>query len=50
MNSSTLKPEVVTGLDIMIVRELTGGICFGEPGGIEPIKNNERKGINTRLR
>ena len=32
----------------MIVRELTGGIYFGEPrGGIEPIKNNERKGINT---
>ena len=47
VDSSTLKPEVVTGLDIMIVRELTGGIYFGEPRGIEPIKNNERKGINT---
>ena len=47
VNSSTLKPEVVSGLDIMIVRELTGGIYFGEPRGIEPIENNQRKGINT---
>ena len=47
VDSSTLKPEVVSGLDIMIVRELTGGIYFGEPRGIEPIENNQRKGINT---
>ena len=47
VSASTLKPEVVSGLDIMIVRELTGGIYFGEPRGIKPIENGERKGINT---
>jgi len=45
--ASSLKPEVVAGLDIMIVRELTGGIYFGQPRGIETDTNGERKGFNT---
>ncbi|MEW6164483.1 MAG: 3-isopropylmalate dehydrogenase [Pseudomonadota bacterium] len=45
-NASTLKPEVVAGLDILIVRELTGDIYFGQPRGIE-IRNGERYGFNT---
>ncbi len=46
-NASTLKPEVVSDLDIMIVRELTGGIYFGSPRGVEKLANGEKKGINT---
>lgn len=45
--ASTLKTEIVSGLDIMIVRELTGGIYFGEPRGIEDLGNGERRGFNT---
>lgn len=45
--ASTLKPEVVAGLDILIVRELTGDIYFGEPRGIVTLDNGEREGFNT---
>ncbi len=45
--ASSLKPEVVSGLDILIVRELTGGIYFGEPRGIRELENGEREGFNT---
>jgi 3-isopropylmalate dehydrogenase len=44
--ASSLKPELVADLDILIVRELTGGIYFGEPRGVEVV-NNERRGFNT---
>ena len=47
VDASTLKPEVVEGLDIMVVRELTGGIYFGEPRGVETLPDGTRKGVNT---
>ncbi|MGC2854925.1 3-isopropylmalate dehydrogenase [Novispirillum sp. DQ9] len=47
--ASTLKLDVVKGLDIMIVRELTGGVYFGSPRGIETLPNGERRGINTQV-
>lgn len=47
VTASALKAEVVTGLDIMIVRELTGGIYFGEPRGIRTLENGQREGFNT---
>ncbi len=46
-DASTLKPEVVSGLDILIVRELTGGIYFGQPRGVRVLENGEREGYNT---
>ncbi len=48
-SASTLKDEVVSGLDIMIVRELTGGIYFGQPRGIRTLENGERQGYNTLI-
>ncbi|MGE3624458.1 MAG: 3-isopropylmalate dehydrogenase [Bdellovibrionales bacterium] len=49
IDASTLKPDVVRGLDILIVRELTGGVYFGEPRGITDIGNGERRGVNTQV-
>ncbi len=49
VNASTLKPEVVKGLDIMIVRESTGGIYFGEPRGVETLPDGSKKGFNTEV-
>ncbi|UCH41718.1 MAG: 3-isopropylmalate dehydrogenase [Gammaproteobacteria bacterium] len=46
-DASSLKNELVAGLDIMIVRELTGGIYFGQPRGIRELENGEREGFNT---
>jgi len=48
-DASTLRPEVVSGLDIMIVRELTGGIYFGQPRGVRVLENGEKEGFNTLI-
>ena len=47
INASSLKPEIVSELDVMIIRELTGDIYFGRPRGISINKNGEEEGINT---
>ncbi len=48
-DASSLKPEVVSGLDILIVRELTGGIYFGRPRGVHTREDGERVGVNTLI-
>jgi len=47
--ASSLKLDLVKGLDIMIVRELTGGIYFGQPRGIETLADGQRRGLNTQV-
>jgi 3-isopropylmalate dehydrogenase len=49
VNASTLKPEVIKGLDLMIVRESTGGIYFGEPRGVETLPDGSKRGVNTEV-
>lgn len=48
-DASSLKRELVEGLDILFVRELTGGVYFGEPRGIEDLGGGERRGVNTQV-
>jgi 3-isopropylmalate dehydrogenase len=49
VDASSLKPDVVRGLDLMIVRETTGGIYFGEPRGVETMPNGKRRGVDTEV-
>ena len=49
VDASTLKPDVIRGLDLMIVRESTGGLYFGEPRGIETLPDGQRRGFNTQV-
>jgi 3-isopropylmalate dehydrogenase len=48
-DASSLKRDLVSGLDIMFVRELTGGVYFGEPRGIEDLGNGQKRGVDTQV-
>jgi 3-isopropylmalate dehydrogenase len=49
VDASTLKREVIEGVDILVIRELTGGIYFGKPKGIEKLPNGQERGVNTEV-
>lgn len=49
VSASTLKPEIVSGLNLMIVRELTGDLYFGQPRGVRVLETGEREGFNTMI-
>ena len=49
VDASTLKRDVIEGIDILVIRELTGGIYFGKPKGIEPLPGGGERGINTEV-
>ena len=49
VEASTLKREVIEGIDILVIRELTGGIYFGKPKGIEKLSNGDERGFNTEV-
>ncbi len=49
VHASTLKPEIVDGIDLMVLRELIGGIYFGEPKGVETLPDGTQKGVNTEV-
>jgi 3-isopropylmalate dehydrogenase len=49
LDASSLKPEVIKGLDLMIVRESTGGVYFGQPRGIETLPDGHRRGVDTQV-